>query len=90
MKKIILFLVAVLMLVTICACAPNQTESSEVKDMPSMFVEIEEIRNLRVVYHKDTKVMYVVCMASYNRKDLPSNFTLLVNSDGTPMLYEGA
>lgn len=88
-KKIILFLVAIFMIVAIYACAPNQTESAITKDIPSMFVEIEETGNLQVVYHKDTKVIYVVCMQSYNRENLPNNFTLLVNPDGTPMLYEG-
>lgn len=37
-----------------------------------------------VVYHKDTKVMYAVSHSCYNI----GTFTVLVNPDGTPMLYE--
>lgn len=36
-----------------------------------------------IVYHKDTKVMYVV--TSYCKNNV---FTLLVNPDGTPMLWD--
>lgn len=53
----------------------------------SMFVYIQEAdgyNNYDVVYHKDTKVMYVISHGSYNI----GTFTLLVNPDGTPMLYE--
>lgn len=41
MKKLILFLVAVLMIVAICACADNPTENAVVEDKPSMFVKVE-------------------------------------------------
>lgn len=37
-----------------------------------------------VVYHKDTKVMYVISRGQYNS----GQFTLLVNPDGSPMLYK--
>ena len=51
-----------------------------------MFVEVEKVTdNWRVVYHRDTKVMYVVSAASYNR----GVFTVMVNPDGTPMIWEG-
>ena len=36
-----------------------------------------------VVYHKDTKVMYAVSSGGFNS----GNFTLLVNPDGSPMLW---
>lgn len=85
MKKIIAFLAAVIMIVTISACAKNPAQSIAVDDQPSMFVEIERGNSWRVVYHKETKVMYAISWASYNS----GNFTLLVNPDGTPMLYEG-
>lgn len=37
-----------------------------------------------VVYHRDTKVMYVISRGQYNS----GQFTLLVNADGSPMLYK--
>ena len=53
----------------------------------SMFVSIENnsLYGFWVVYHRDTKVMYVVSDGVYNA----GNFTLLVNPDGSPMLWEG-
>ena len=41
--------------------------------------------NWKVVYHKETKVMYAISDQQNNR----GTFTLLVNADGTPMLYKG-
>ena len=52
--------------------------------MENMFVRVEYNGDYKVVYHKDTKVMYAVSCGQYNK----GTFTLLVNSDGSPMLYE--
>lgn len=65
-------------------CSSNPTESKVVEE-PSMFVVVESSGIWRVVYHRETKVMYAVSIGFYNM----GNFTLLVNADGTPMLYEG-
>lgn len=51
----------------------------------SMFVTVEKTFEWEVVYHKTTKVMYVVSNGSSNYGD----FTVLVNADGTPMIYGG-
>lgn len=85
MKKFIIILAVIMMFMVLSACTKNPAQSIAVDDQPSMFVEIEEGDKWRVVYHKETKVMYVVSFSSYNR----GNFTLLVNPDGSPMLYEG-
>lgn len=84
MKKFILVLTAVLMIAVLGACSANKTESEVVEDKPSMFVKIEDGPFWNVYYHKVTKVMYVVSASTYNSGD----FTLLVNPDGSPMLYE--
>lgn len=90
MKKKILILVS-LVILTFTGCSyakdENVNEQNTVKEEPtsSVFVEVERESGWKVVYQKDTKVMYVVSCASYNY----GNFTLLVNPDGTPMLYEG-
>lgn len=84
-KKIIVCLVAVLLL---CGCSGVNTVERENKDREtskSMFVQIESANTWLVVYHRETKVMYVVSYGAYNC----GSFTLLVNADGTPMLYEG-
>lgn len=83
-KKIIVCLVAVLLL---CGCKDVESVNTENTDnmQKSMFVRIETASTWSVVYHRETKVMYVVSCGGYNG----GNFTLLVNADGTPMLYEG-
>ena len=48
-----------------------------------MFVLIEVAASWKIVYHKDTKVMYAVS----NGNDNYGTFTLLVNADGTPMVW---
>ena len=59
-------------------------EATSATQQESMFVRVERTGTWQVVYHKDTKVMYVVSDGSYNY----GTFTVLVNPDGTPMLYE--
>ena len=47
--------------------------------------QLETTNSFRIVYHKETKVMYAVSTGPRN----PGNFTLLVNPDGSPMIYRG-
>lgn len=79
-KAIILAVIACMML---SSCSRVETAKNE--DDTSMFVEVETTTLWKVVYHKDTKVMYAVSDSNYNR----GTFTLLVDADGKPMIYEG-
>ena len=84
MKKIKkMFILIILCMTLMCGCASTKVETDI--NNTSMFVIIEETKSWRIVYHRETKVMYSVSYASYNS----GNFTLLVNADGTPMLYKG-
>lgn len=58
---------------------------STVENTESMFVYIQECGSYDIVYQKDTKVMYAISSGTYNN----GTFTLLVNADGSPMVYEG-
>lgn len=85
MKKIICIFGALVILLGLSGCSnvdiqevPNETRGT------SMFIEVEVADIWRVVYHKDTKVMYVVSYGSYNS----GTFTLLVDDEGNPLLYE--
>lgn len=78
MKKRILF--CILFCVILAGCSYEELE----KKPESTFIVVEEEMGFNVVYHRDTKVMYTVSHSSYNM----GNFTLLVNPDGSPMLYE--
>ena len=89
MKKLIVLLTAI----ALCACLFVGCGGSHVnrsptynEDNPSMFITVEYVsENWRVVYHRDTKVMYVISCGSYNR----GTFTVMLNPDGTPMTWEG-
>lgn len=87
LKKIICALLCLIFAFFLVGCG-TPMERVEVKTNPaSMFIAIEGngMSAYWVVYHRDTKVMYAVSSGGYNA----GNFTLLVNPDGTPMIWEG-
>lgn len=89
-RKILIQVLLAIMLafaVFIGACSEH-AEVEEVKT-DSMFEVIKYGSALKgehynVVYHKETKVMYAVS----NGNKAKGVFTVLVNPDGTPMLWE--
>lgn len=83
-KKFIVVLMCVLML-ALCGCEIAEPERINQDNKVSAFVEVEKTTYWRVVYNKETKVMYAVSNGGYNG----GTFTLLVNADGTPMVYGG-
>lgn len=82
-------LIAFLMVILLCAClfvgCSEAPEVGETVSKSSSFVLVEDGNGYNVVYHKDTKVMYTYSTSSSNY----GNFCLLVNPDGTPMIWEG-
>lgn len=82
MKK--LLIASLLLVLLVFASCTATVEKSEIKQEASMFVQIEKANVWEVVYHRETKVMYTVSRGMYNS----GNFTLLVNPDGTPMIYK--
>ena len=86
MKKIIA-IVTLIVCLLFCSCEKEMQAVEDSSDY-SMFVKVEENFNIGyvVVYHRDTKVMYAISNGSYNH----GTFTVMLNPDGTPMLYGGA
>lgn len=85
MKLKAVFLSALLVgALSLTGCDWQNVESAADSDAPSNFVKVEEAAGWDIVYDKDTRVMYAVSSGGYNF----GNFTLLVNPDGTPKLYE--
>lgn len=85
MKLKAIFLSALLVgALSLTGCDWQNAESVVDENAPSNFVVVERTAIWNIVYDKDTKVMYAVSDGSYNH----GSFTLLVNSDGTPKLYE--
>lgn len=81
-KFVVLILVIIISFSFIfSACDIAEVESENV-NTESMFIAVEYCPNWSVYYHKVTKVMYVKGMHS-------DTFTVLVNPDGTPQLWNG-
>ena len=70
--------------VAMCLRSPPVQVASSVSTV-SMFVEVESNLFWRVVYHRETKVMYVISEGHENC----GNFTVLLNPDGTPQVWKG-
>lgn len=86
MRKLTFMMLVVLLLAEACGPSTYKTTGKQAGyDDQSMFVEVEETWLWKVVYHKDTKVMYAVSYGSYNQ----GVFTLLVDAEGKPLIYKG-
>lgn len=90
-KKLIILVTLFVFTLGLVGCSDNSKQQLTVEDFSdnpassySMFIEIERTMDYIIVYHKNTRVMYAVSIGSYNR----GNFTVLLEADGTPMLYE--
>lgn len=92
MRKLQLILtICIIMTVLFAACSSITVEPANAvsaidtrENYNNVFERVGYGSNYDIVYHKQTKVMYVVSEEYYNR----GNFTLLVNPDGTPMIYK--
>ena len=84
MKNKIALILLVIFLFGLVGCG-NATVEGANKDESSMFIIIEQTSGWWIVYHKDTKVMYAVSNGYYNG----GTFTMLMNADGTPQIWEG-
>ena len=83
MKKVILLLCLVS---TLALFGCDKYPEKEPKDTTeSMFVVVEGggVMSYTICYHKETKVMYAVSNGYYNC----GTFTVMLNPDGTPMLW---
>lgn len=85
MKRLLIALMAI----ALCAClfmgCSGNPAAEEGVSRESSFVIVEDGASYYIVYHKDTKVMYTLSAGGYNC----GSFCLLVNPDGTPMIWEG-
>ena len=85
-KRILAGLAAFLIVTSIVLTFAIRAEAKEVEetDDGSTFILVDADYYCWIVYHKDTKVMYAVSRSGYNA----GTYTLLVNADGTPMIWE--
>ena len=88
MRKLLICIVAVLLSCLLCSCkgmATVEKQNAEAEEQKSMFICVEKTEIWKIVYHKETKVMYAVSCGVQNY----GTFTLLVDADGKPLLWEG-
>lgn len=85
-RKLLVFLTTFMLFISLTGCDNAKVEevSKTATSKSSMFVRVEQVDGWRIVYHKETKVMYAVS-DGYNNK---GTFTLLVDKNGKPMLYK--
>ena len=86
-KRIVAGLAAFLIIMSIvlmfAGCTSTRADAKEVDD-GNTFILVDADYYCWIVYHKDTKVMYAVSRSGYNA----GTYTVLVNADGTPMIWE--
>ena len=78
----IILLALIILMMPLIACVPNNN-ANETQPGESRMVIIEQTNIYDIVYDRYTKVMYAISRGGYNS----GNFTLLVDSDGNPLLY---
>lgn len=83
MKRLIVIAIVIVMILSLSGCWTKRT-SEIVKGETSRMIVVEETSAYYIVYDKYTKVMYAVSASGYNY----GNFTLLVDANGNPLLYE--
>ena len=81
MKKVIALLLILLMLV---GCGKN-TGAENKSGKGKMFAIIERGQTYTIVADRKTGVMYAVSDGAYNH----GTFTLLVDKDGSPLIWDG-
>jgi hypothetical protein len=85
MKRFSVIFVVLALCLSLCACGGPSVQVEPNISVASMFVEVESNLTWRVVYHRETKVMYVISEGVENH----GNFTVLLNADGTPQTWKG-
>ena len=87
MKKVLCVLVTVVMLSLVCigcSSAERVTENPPEESTSSFVIVKDDLMYgyyYKIVYHKDTKVMYAVSQENA--------FEVMLNPDGSPMVWEG-
>ena len=83
-KLMVAVLVACILLT---GCGAKMKWESDMKNQgtdASTFVVLEIGRTYKIVYHQETKVMYVISNSPYNY----GTFTVMLDADGKPLLHK--
>ena len=88
-KNVIIFVVLIALMFSLVSCGGTKQLTEEdfaeaSKSEYSMFIKLEGTTYYDIVYHKTTRVMYAISRGLYNQ----GTFTVLLDVDGSPMVYE--
>lgn len=88
-KKIFCLLLLLIMpIILLSGCAFNKAQTSEIgKEYivgNVILVKVEKGEDFDLFVDKNTKVIYI-----YNKTSYQGGLTVMLNADGTPMLWEG-
>lgn len=83
MPTVVIILISTFLVASLIVLSATVSNASILRG--EKFFTISNERSFRVVYDKDTMVMYTVSEDKYNS----GNLTLLVDKDGKPLLYQG-
>lgn len=81
MKRLIVIALASLMILSLSGCFNERTSEADTSK-PSRMVTVEHTATYRIMYDRETRVMYAVAVES-------GVFTALLDADGKPLLYRG-
>lgn len=87
-KKIIALILSIVAMTSVVSCHGKEAEARD----EETFVVVQENWEYDIVYDKETKVMYTYSKGGYGyRTDYDNRgvFTLLVDEDGKPKLWNG-
>lgn len=84
MKKFYIILVTFILSLFLVACG-NKKPAGDDPSKSSRFVTVESTLIYKIVVDKETGVMYAVSYGGYNS----GNFSLLVDREGKPLIWEG-
>ena len=80
MKRLIVIMLASLMILSLSGCFNERTSEADTSK-PSRMVTVEHTATYRIMYDRETRVMYAVAIES-------GTFTVLLDTNGKPLLYE--
>ena len=84
MSTVVIILISTFLVASLILLSATVSNASIIKG--GKFFTVSNESSFRVVYDKDTMVMYAVSEGKYNS----GNLTLLVDENGKPLLYQGA
>lgn len=92
MKRIIVIALAIVLVISAVACTDTTVtvENESVGDT-SMFVIVESSYSWTVIYHRQTKVMYLIAHGKFGSAGgvARGGATIMLDADGMPLLWSG-